>query len=40
MYGIPNMKLDKQFVLERRLQLMRDEGIRFVTGANVGGDNG
>ncbi len=36
MYGIPNMKLDKQTV-ERRIQLMRDEGISFVTGADVGG---
>src|SRR5690606_21438064 len=29
MYGIPNMKLDKREVVERRLQLMRDEGIEF-----------
>jgi NAD(P)H-dependent glutamate synthase small subunit len=35
MYGIPNMKLDKQ-VVQRRLQLMRDAGITFVTGADVG----
>ena len=40
MYGIPNMKLDKQ-VVERRLQLLRDEGVVFVTGANIAnGDNG
>ncbi len=37
MYGIPNMKLDKE-VVERRVQLMADEGIRFVTGAEVGTD--
>ncbi len=35
MYGIPNMKLDKE-VVERRIQLMRDEGIEFVTNADVG----
>ncbi|MEX2187753.1 MAG: glutamate synthase subunit beta [Pirellulales bacterium] len=35
MYGIPNMKLDKA-VVERRLNLLRAEGVRFVTGANVG----
>jgi glutamate synthase (NADPH) small chain len=35
MYGIPNMKLDKG-VVERRLQLMRDAGVKFVTGADVG----
>ncbi|MFO0939920.1 MAG: glutamate synthase subunit beta [Pirellulales bacterium] len=35
MYGIPNMKLDKR-VVERRLQLMRDAGVTFVTGADVG----
>ena len=35
MYGIPNMKLDKD-VVERRLDLLRDEGIEFVTGMHVG----
>jgi len=35
MYGIPNMKLDKR-VVQRRVQLMRDEGVVFVTSANVG----
>ncbi|MGB5811833.1 MAG: glutamate synthase small subunit [Polyangiales bacterium] len=35
MYGIPNMKLDKGIV-ERRLDLMRAEGIEFVTNAHVG----
>jgi glutamate synthase (NADPH/NADH) small chain len=35
MYGIPNMKLDKD-VVERRLDLLRAEGVEFVTNANVG----
>ena len=35
MYGIPNMKLDKK-VVERRIDLLRDAGIKFVTGADVG----
>jgi len=37
MYGIPNMKLGKDLV-ERRLNLLREEGITFVTNADVGGD--
>ena len=37
MYGIPNMKLEKQ-VVERRAALMRAEGVTFVTGADVGGN--
>ena len=35
MYGIPNMKLDKE-VVARRIQLMRDEGIEFKVNADVG----
>jgi glutamate synthase (NADPH) small chain len=35
MYGIPNMKLDKK-VVERRVRLMADEGVRFVTSMEVG----
>ena len=35
MYGIPNMKLDKD-VVERRVNLLREEGIEFVTCAHVG----
>ena len=35
MYGIPNMKLDKGDV-KRRLDLMREEGVNFITKANVG----
>ncbi len=34
-YGIPNMKLDKG-VVERRVNLMREEGVTFVTNADVG----
>jgi glutamate synthase (NADPH) small chain len=34
-YGIPNMKLDKN-VVQRRLDLMSSEGVKFVTGADVG----
>ncbi len=37
MYGIPNMKLDKG-VVERRIGLLRDEGIEFKTGVNIGTD--
>src|SRR6185295_20264453 len=36
MYGIPNMKLDKRDVVERRLQTMEQEGIKFICNANVG----
>jgi len=40
MYGIPNMKLDKG-VVERRIEVMREEGIEFVTDADIGdGANG
>ena len=35
MYGIPNMKLDKQ-VVQRRLDQMEQEGVTFVTNADVG----
>jgi len=37
MYGIPNMKLDKK-IIERRIQLMKEEGIIFITNKNVGVD--
>ncbi len=36
MYGIPNMKLDKRAVVQRRVDLLAQEGITFVTGADVG----
>jgi len=35
MYGIPNMKLDKRIV-QRRIDLMAAEGVRFVTNCHVG----
>ena len=35
MYGIPNMKLEKETV-ERRVNLLREEGIEFVTNADIG----
>jgi glutamate synthase (NADPH/NADH) small chain len=35
MYGIPNMKLDKG-VVERRVKQLVDEGVRFVTGTEIG----
>jgi glutamate synthase (NADPH) small chain len=38
MYGIPNMKLDKKEVVERRLKLMELEGITFQCNADVGGN--
>src|SRR5205814_8831968 len=34
-YGIPNFKLEKEVVF-RRVKLMEEEGIKFVTNANVG----
>lgn len=37
MYGIPNMKLEKETV-DRRVNLLREEGIEFVTNANIGGN--
>ncbi|KAF7722913.1 glutamate synthase [NADH] [Apophysomyces ossiformis] len=37
MYGIPNMKLHKSLV-QRRIDLMEAEGIRFVNNAHVGVD--
>jgi glutamate synthase (NADPH/NADH) small chain len=38
MYGIPNMKLDKREVVQRRVDLMAAEGVTFVTGVEVGKD--
>ena len=37
MYGIPNMKLEKERV-ERRVDLMREEGVTFITNCEVGKD--
>lgn len=38
MYGIPNMKLDKEEVVERRNKLMAAEGVEFRTGVHIGVD--
>ncbi len=35
MYGIPSMKLDKA-VVQRRINLLKEEGIRFVTNTHIG----
>ena len=37
MYGIPNMKLEKK-VIQRRLEILSEEGIVFKTNVNVGKD--
>ncbi len=37
MYGIPNMKLEK-WIIDRRVDIMRKEGVAFVTGADIGGN--
>lgn len=37
MYGIPNMKLEKEIV-ERRVKLLEEEGIQFITNTEVGKD--
>jgi glutamate synthase (NADPH/NADH) small chain len=36
MYGIPNMKLDKQKVVLPRVAQMEAEGVKFLTNTNVG----
>ncbi len=36
MYGIPNMKLDKNEVVVRRLKVMEAEGIKFVCNTEIG----
>lgn len=38
MYGIPNMKLDKEQVVLRRLKVLEDEGVKFVCNTEVGKD--
>ncbi|WP_310602061.1 glutamate synthase subunit beta [Anaerosporobacter sp.] len=37
MYGIPNMKLEKH-IIERKIAIMKEEGVTFITGADVGGN--
>jgi glutamate synthase (NADPH/NADH) small chain len=36
MYGIPNPKLDKKIVVQRRLDLLAKEGVTFLTNTEVG----
>ncbi|WAL62172.1 glutamate synthase small subunit [Thermocoleostomius sinensis] len=38
MYGIPNMKLDKEQVVMRRLKILEEEGIKFLCNTEVGKD--
>jgi len=38
MYGIPNMKLDKEEVLLRRVRQILDEGVKLETSTNIGAD--
>ena len=37
MYGIPSMKLEKKYV-QRRVDLLAQEGITFITGTDIGRD--
>lgn len=37
MYGIPNMKLEKH-IIDRKVEIMKQEGVEFKTGINVGKD--
>ena len=37
MYGIPNMKLEKE-VIDRKVSIMKEEGVEFRTNVNVGKD--
>jgi glutamate synthase (NADPH/NADH) small chain len=37
MYGIPNMKLEKHIV-DRKIDIMKEEGVTFVTSTDVGKD--
>ena len=37
MYGIPNMKLEKQ-IIDRKINIMKEEGVTFVTGTDIGKD--
>jgi len=37
MYGIPNMKIEKH-IIDRRVNLLKEEGIKFVTNTKIGTD--
>ena len=36
MYGIPNMKLDKKKVVQRRIDIMEEEGVNFICNTEIG----
>lgn len=36
MYGIPNMKLDKEEVVMRRIRVLEEEGIKFICNTAIG----
>eukprot|EP00912_Choanoflagellata_sp_UC4_P001784 UC4_evm1s1143 len=38
MYGVPNMKCEKEGVVQRRVNLMTEEGVKFITNCEVGRD--
>ncbi|MGL5795223.1 MAG: glutamate synthase subunit beta, partial [Waterburya sp.] len=38
MYGIPNMKLDKQEIVLRRIKLLEAEGVKFICNTEIGKD--
>ena len=37
MYGIPNMKLEKN-IIDRKIDVMKEEGITFITSTDIGRD--
>jgi glutamate synthase (NADPH/NADH) small chain len=38
MYGIPNMKLEKEKIVQRRVDLLEAEGVTFKTSVEIGND--
>ena len=38
MYGVPNMKCDKEDIILRRVKLMEAEGVTFKCGVEIGVD--
>ncbi len=38
MYGIPNMKLDKKEIVLRRIELLEQEGVKFICNTEIGKD--
>jgi len=38
MYGIPNMKLEKEEVVMRRIRLLEDEGVKILCNTSIGSD--